>query len=80
MGLAESKIVTSNADEFKTITGLLSTLLNEESEILTVITGEDAQSDMTTQLEEWIENEYPDVEIEIHKGDRPIYPYLFAVE
>ena len=24
---------------------------------------------MTTQLEEWIENEYPDVEIEIHKGD-----------
>ena len=80
MGLAESKIVTSNADEFKTITGLLSTLLNEESEILTVITGEDAQSDMTTQLEEWIENEYPDVEIEIHKGDQPIYPYLFAVE
>ena len=59
---------------------LLSTLLNEESEILTVITGEDAQSDMTTQLEEWIENEYPDVEIEIHKGDQPIYPYLFAVE
>ena len=80
MGLVESKIVTSNADEFKTITGLLSTLLNEESEILTVITGEDAQSDMTTQLEEWIENEYPDVEIEIHKGDQPIYPYLFAVE
>jgi dihydroxyacetone kinase-like predicted kinase len=38
--------VTSNADEFKTITGLLSTLLNEESEILTVITGEDAQSDI----------------------------------
>lgn len=80
MGLAESKIVTSNADEFKTITSLLSTLLNEESEILTVITGEDAQSDMTTQLEEWVENEYPDVEIEIHKGDQPIYPYLFAVE
>ena len=80
MGLAESKIVTSNADEFKTITGLLSTLLNEESEILTVITGEDAQSDMTTQLEEWIENEYPDVEIDIPKGDQPIYPYLFAVE
>lgn len=80
MGLAESKIVTSNAVEFKTITSLLSTLLNEESEILTVITGEDAQSDMTTQLEEWVENEYPDVEIEIHKGDQPIYPYLFAVE
>ncbi|MDS0980904.1 fatty acid kinase catalytic subunit FakA [Staphylococcus hominis] len=80
MGLAESKIVTSNADEFKTITSLLSTLLNEESEILTVITGEDAQSDMTIQLEEWVENEYPDVEIEIHKGDQPIYPYLFAVE
>ena len=80
MGLAESKIVTSNADEFKAITGLLSTLINEESEILTVITGEDAQSDMTAHLEEWVENEYPDVEIEVHKGDQPIYPYLFAVE
>ena len=55
---------------------LLSTLLNEESEILTVITGEDAQSDMTTQLEEWIENEYPDVEIEIHRINQFIHIYL----
>ncbi|MCJ1656529.1 fatty acid kinase catalytic subunit FakA [Staphylococcus sp. NRL 16/872] len=80
MGLAESKIVTSNADEFATIKGLLSELLNEDSEILTVIAGEEASEDMTSQLIEWVEAEYPDVEVEEHDGGQPIYQYLFSVE
>ena len=37
MGLSESKIVTSNDDEFVTVTGLLKSMLNEDSEILTII-------------------------------------------
>ncbi|MBF2756742.1 MULTISPECIES: fatty acid kinase catalytic subunit FakA [unclassified Staphylococcus] len=80
MGLSESKIVTSNDDEFATITGLLKAMLNEESEILTIIAGEDANTETSDKLVAWVESEYPDVEVEEHDGGQPIYQYLFSVE
>lgn len=80
MGLAENKIVTSNNDEYTTITGLLKELLTEDSEILTIFAGEDAHPDVSDKLIEWIESEYPEIEVEEHNGGQPIYHYLFAVE
>ncbi|MDO0995204.1 fatty acid kinase catalytic subunit FakA [Staphylococcus borealis] len=80
MGLSESKIVTSNDDEFATITGLLKAMLNEDSEILTIIAGEDANTETSDKLVAWVESEYPDVEVEEHNGGQPIYQYLFSVE
>ncbi|WP_210126149.1 fatty acid kinase catalytic subunit FakA [Staphylococcus sp. GDY8P85P] len=80
MGLSESKIVTSNDDEFATITGLLKAMLNEDSEILTIIAGEDANTETSDKLVAWVESEYPDVEVEEHDGGQPIYQYLFSVE
>lgn len=80
MGLSESKIVTSNDDEFATITGLLKAMLNEDSEILTIIAGENANTETSDKLVEWVESEYPDVEVEEHNGGQPIYQYLFSVE
>ncbi|BBD92728.1 fatty acid kinase catalytic subunit FakA [Staphylococcus caprae] len=80
MGLAEDKIVTSDADQFTAVKGLLEKLLSEDSEILTMIIGEDSNQSVTDQLIEWIESTYPDVEIEQHEGGQPIYQYFFAVE
>lgn len=80
MGLAEDKIVTSDVNQFHAVKGLLSKLLNEDSEILTMISGEDADNSITNQIINWIESEYPDVEVEQHEGGQPIYQYFFAVE
>ena len=55
-------------------------MLNEDSEILTIIAGEDANDDIADKLVEWVESEYPDVEVEEHNGGQPIYQYLFSVE
>ncbi|MEJ7410283.1 hypothetical protein WL355_12450, partial [Staphylococcus epidermidis] len=59
---------------------LLEAMLSEDSEILTIIAGEDSKQQITDQLTEWVESTYPDVEIENHNGQQPIYQYLFAVE
>lgn len=80
MGLAEDKIVISDFNQFHAVKGLLSKLLNEDSEILTMISGEDADNSITNQIIDWIESEYPDVEVEQHEGGQPIYQYFFAVE
>lgn len=80
MGLAEDKIVISDADEFAALQGLLKQLLTDDSEILTVITGKDATQAVTDELSEWLEESYPDLEVELHDGGQPIYNYLLSVE
>ncbi|MEK1743481.1 fatty acid kinase catalytic subunit FakA [Staphylococcus aureus] len=80
MGLIEDKIVSSQSDQLTTVTELLIEMLAEDSEILTVIIGQDAEQVVTDNMINWIEEQYPDVEVEVHEGGQPIYQYFFSVE
>lgn len=80
MGLIEDKIVSSQSDQLTTVTELLNKMLAEDSEILTVIIGQDAEQAVTDNMINWIEEQYPDVEVEVHEGGQPIYQYFFSVE
>lgn len=80
MGLIEDKIVSSKSDQLTTVTELLNEMLAEDSEILTVIIGQDAEQAVTYNMINWIEERYPDVEVEVHEGGQPIYQYFFSVE
>ncbi|HCZ7859034.1 TPA: fatty acid kinase catalytic subunit FakA [Staphylococcus aureus] len=80
MGLIEDKIVSSQSDQLTTVTELLNEMLAEDSEILTLIIGQDAEQAVTDNMINWIEEQYPDVEVEVHEGGQPIYQYFFSVE
>ncbi|HFO2204024.1 TPA: fatty acid kinase catalytic subunit FakA [Staphylococcus aureus] len=80
MGLIEDKIVSSQSDQLTTVTELLNEMLAEDSEILTVIIGQDAEQAVTDNMINWVEEQYPDVEVEVHEGGQPIYQYFFSVE
>lgn len=80
VGLIEDKIVSSKSDQLTTVTELLNEMLAEDSEILTVIIGQDAEQAVTDNMINWIEERYPDVEVEVHEGGQPIYQYFFSVE
>ncbi|MDK9870526.1 MAG: fatty acid kinase catalytic subunit FakA [Staphylococcus equorum] len=80
MGLVEDKIVTSNENEFETVKGLLSELIQDDSEIITMIIGEDANASLTSDIETWLEASYPEVELDQHDGQQPVYQYLFSIE
>lgn len=80
MGLIEDKIVSSQSDQLTTVTELLNEMLADDSEILTVIIGQDAEQAVTDNMIKWIEEQYPDVEVEVHEGGQPIYQYFFSVE
>ncbi|CPE18844.1 fatty acid kinase catalytic subunit FakA [Staphylococcus aureus] len=80
MGLIEDKIVSSQSDQLTTVTELLNEMLAEDSEILTVIIGQDAEQAVTDNMINWNEEQYPDVEVEVHEGGQPIYQYFFSVE
>lgn len=80
MGLVEDKIVTSNENEFETVKSLLSEMIQDDSEIITMIVGEDADASLTSDIETWLETSYPEIELDQHDGQQPVYQYLFSVE
>lgn len=80
MGIKESDIVVVNSDCVSAAKDLLKEMLDEDSEILTIIKGEDATEEMTEALTTFVEENYPDVEVEVHEGKQPLYPFIFSVE
>jgi len=60
--------------------GLLDRLIDEASELVTVLLGAEARGGDTSRLREHLGLEHPHVEVEVHAGDQPLYPYLIGVE
>ncbi|GAB2702220.1 DAK2 domain-containing protein [Paenibacillus thermoaerophilus] len=80
IGIADSKLVAAEDDLIVCCLKLVSRMLDDDREILTVLTGEDADPATTERLIAAITEEHPDVELELHDGGQPLYPYLFAAE
>lgn len=80
MGLVEDKIVVSDKDVKITLQKTLEKMLDDDSEILTIIVGEEADDAQISWIESFMESNYEDVEVEIQQGQQPIYPYFFSVE
>jgi DAK2 domain fusion protein YloV len=59
---------------------LVDTLIDDDSELVTLITGTEARAADTARIEEHVERTHPHVEVEIHEGGQPLYPYLVGVE
>ena len=73
-------IVAVAPDALGAATALLDRLVDDSRELVTVITGADADEKATSALEAWIVANRPGVEVEVHAGGQPLYPYLFGVE
>ena len=61
-------------------TALLDQLVTDDREIVTLIEGSQATASTTDALRAWLTAQRPDVQIEVHRGGQPLYPYLFGVE
>ncbi|WP_368400051.1 DAK2 domain-containing protein [Streptococcus anginosus] len=80
LGMVDGKIVISNPDMLTTLNETFSKMLDADSEIVTIYIGEDGSEDLANELAQDITEKFEDVEVEIHNGGQPVYPYLFSVE
>lgn len=80
IGILEKDIVASDANLQTTAEKLLSTMLDEDASVLTIIYGEGASEESSEQLAEYAKTLYPNVEVEVHFGGQPVYSYIFSVE
>jgi DAK2 domain fusion protein YloV len=79
MGLIGGDVAVIDAELDEALTGLLALLAEGDREIVTIITGADADRAVTEAARAWLEEEY-DLEVEVVDGSQPLYPYLVSVE
>lgn len=80
MALAEGKIILSTPEMMDAAKKVLEGLMDEDSEIITIIYGEDATAEQAEELQNFIEENYPDAEVEIVEGKQSLYPFILSVE
>ncbi|MBN6887118.1 fatty acid kinase [Cytobacillus horneckiae] len=80
MGIDEGKIVVKDKDKVQSAINLLSSMIDEEAEILTIIKGEDATDEEVESLVAFIEEKYEEIEVEVHNGKQPLYAFIFSIE
>lgn len=80
LGMIDGKIIVSEPDIFKASLDTLKQMIDEETEIVTIIVGEDGSMKEAEKMVEAIIADNEDLETELHVGDQPVYPYLFSTE
>ncbi|PGZ94841.1 MULTISPECIES: DAK2 domain-containing protein [unclassified Bacillus (in: firmicutes)] len=80
MGILESKIVTTDANQLEAAKKLLQDMIDEDSEILTILYGQDVSDEEISKLVEFAEESFDHLEVEVHNGNQPLYSYIFSIE
>ena len=71
--------VISNTAE-NAVKELVSNIDTDEYEIVTLFVGKDVSEDTRAELTAYIEDEYPDITLEVYVGGQDVYDYLIAIE
>ncbi len=80
IGIKEKAIMVSNASLQDASQSLIASMMSAGGDLLTILTGAEADAAETATLCEWIGEQYPELELEVQKGGQPLYPYVFALE
>ncbi|HZJ82908.1 MAG TPA: DAK2 domain-containing protein [Clostridia bacterium] len=80
IGLVDGKIAVAGKDINEITISLLEKMLDEDSEIITLLYGQDVDPEQAGSIVSFIEDNYPDLDIEMHSGGQPLYYYILSVE
>ncbi len=80
MGIGDKGILSVGTDMEKTVLEMIGEMVDEESAILSIYYGEEMNEDAANAIAEKVEDEYPEIEVEVHYGGQPIYYYVISVE
>src|SRR5699024_2299939 len=80
IGLNDDAIVVTHQEKQQTVIQLIHELVDEDTEIMTILIGEDVLDKEMTELKQYLADQHEDIEIEYHRGDQPLYSYILMVE
>lgn len=79
MGIKEKDIVVSTTDKMEATKKLVDSLIDADSEIVTLIAGDNTTDDEMNAITAYIEDNYG-VEVEANNGGQPVYSFVIGVE
>jgi uncharacterized protein len=80
IALLNGQLIESSDSILKACATLLKKAKTEEREHITIFYGENTTKDMVDQLVAFINQEYPDHEVEVHEGGQPLYQFILSIE
>ena len=80
LGLVEGKIKEVGEDKFKVASKVLENMIDDDSELITIFYGEGVSEDEANSFVAKLEEKYEDCDIQLYKGDQPLYYFLMSVE
>ena len=80
IGIFEKDIVVDNPNKIETLMTLLEKMIDEDSSIITILVGQDVNEEEMNQVSELISEKFSDLDLDIRKGDQPVYSFLIGVE
>jgi len=80
LGLVEDTIVTSGQSLLEVAQATLGKMDWKTHDLVTIFYGEETKQEEVEHLENWLKEENPNVEVEVHPGRQPLYYYIFGVE
>lgn len=80
MGIVDGKIVNTAADVKTAAIEMVKQMLDEDSEIVTILYGIDGDKETAEAIKEAILAVDDELDVQIYDGGQPVYPYLISVE
>ncbi|MCI5480053.1 MAG: DAK2 domain-containing protein [Lachnospiraceae bacterium] len=80
MGIGDKTILSVGKDISETTKDMIAQMVDEDSELISVYYGEDTAAEDADALGAYLEETYPDCDVEVHSGGQPIYYYVVSVE
>ena len=80
IGLSGKKILAKGESVNDTTIEMIKKMVDEDAAFVSLYAGEDVSAEDVEALEERLEEAFPDMDIEIMRGEQPIYYYLISVE
>lgn len=80
LGLIEGDIAYVSKDATETAKEIISNIADEDTELITVIYGEDITENEADALREFAEFKFPDSDVSVYNGGQPVYSYILSAE
>ncbi|MDW3178431.1 MAG: DAK2 domain-containing protein [Acidimicrobiia bacterium] len=80
LGLAQGKIVAVEKDAIAAAAGVVDALATDDHEIVTLVVGADSNEGEAATLVASVALSHAHLEVEVHAGGQPLYPFIIGVE
>lgn len=81
MGIIAGSIDIVGSDVLQVTVDCINRMMDEEEgDSLTILAGEELSDDAFQEILDAIEEAQPDLEIDSHRGEQPLYPVIFSIE